>query len=70
MLTRQHLTSLVIVLALALAGCGQKDSAQQEPDCKNPSTQEEKQKCAHKEATEPRIAPTEKPKNWLELNKP
>jgi predicted small lipoprotein YifL len=67
---RLHLATLAIVFASALAGCGQKESSQQEPDCKSPSTQEEKQKCAHKEATEPRISPTEKPKNWLEFNKP
>lgn len=60
-----HLAALAIVFASVLAGCGQR-----EPDCKNPRNQEEKQQCAHKAATEPRISPTEKPKNWLEFNKP
>jgi|JI8StandDraft_2_1071088.scaffolds.fasta_scaffold722839_2 predicted small lipoprotein YifL len=64
-MNRLHPAALALVFVALLAGCGQKEP--QEPDCKNPSTQEEKQKCAHKESTEPRIAPTEKPKNWLEV---
>ena len=66
-MNRLHPAALAIVFVALLAGCGQKEPGQQEPDCKHPSTQEEKQKCAHKESTEPRIAPTEKPKNWLEV---
>ncbi len=53
------------LLALMASGCGQR-----ELDCKNPRNQEEKQQCAHKESTESRIAPTEKPKNWLDLTDP
>lgn len=64
-MNRLHPAALAIVFVALLAGCGQ-----QEPDCKNPRTQEDKQKCANKEATESRISPTEKPKNWLEFNRP
>jgi hypothetical protein len=64
-MNRLHPAALAIVFVALLAGCGQ-----QEPDCKNPRNKEEKQQCAHKEATEPRITPTEKPKNWLEYHKP
>lgn len=57
--------TIVVVTALMVSGC-----AQHELDCKNPSNQEERQQCAHKASTESRIAPTEKPKNWLELTDP
>lgn len=60
MTTRQLITTAMILGVLS--GCGQR-----ELDCKNPRNPEEKQHCAHKEATEPRISPTEKPKNWLEV---
>jgi predicted small lipoprotein YifL len=66
-MNRLHPAALAIVFVAMLSGCGQKEPSQQEPDCKSPGTQEEKQKCAHKESTEPRIAPTEKPKNWLDV---
>lgn len=61
-MNRLHPAAQAIVFAALLAGCGQR-----EPDCKNPRNQEEEQQCARKESTEPRIAPTEKPKNWLEV---
>lgn len=53
------------VVTLLASGCGQR-----EPDCENPRDQEERQQCAHKASTESRIAPTEQPKNWLELTNP
>ncbi len=55
----------VAVMALLASGCGQR-----ELDCENPRNQEERQQCAHKASTESRIAPTEQPKNWLELTEP
>lgn len=63
----KHITPLIFAVAVALlvSGCGQR-----ELDCKKPSNQEEQQQCAHKASTESRIAPTEKPKNWLELTNP
>lgn len=63
----KHITPLAVALVVALlaSGCGQR-----ELDCKNPRNQEEQQQCAHKASTESRIAPTEKPKNWLELTDP
>jgi uncharacterized protein YecT (DUF1311 family) len=59
---RSHCAALAFILATVLAGCDQR-----EPDCTNPKTQDDKQQCAHKESTEGRIKPTEKPKNWLEV---
>lgn len=56
---------VVVATALLVSGCGQ-----HELDCKSPRNQEERQQCAHKASTESRIAPTEKPKNWLELTDP
>lgn len=63
----KHITPLVFAVATALlvTGCGQRAL-----DCKKPNSQEEQQQCAHKASTESRIAPTEKPKNWLELTNP
>ena len=55
----------VVVATLSASACGQR-----ELDCKDPKNPEEQQKCAHKASTESRIAPTEKPKNWLELTDP
>ncbi len=62
-----HINRLVLasVVALLMAGCSQQDT-----DCDNPSTTEQKQRCAHQASTESRIAPTEKPKNWLDLTDP
>ena len=58
--------AVAMFVALLVSGCSQR-----EPDCKNPRSQEEQQQCdAHKSSTESRIAPTEKPKNWLELTDP
>ncbi len=63
-----HITPVAVamVVALLISGCSQR-----ELDCKNPRSQEEQQQCdARKSSTESRIAPTEKPKNWLELTDP
>ena len=57
--------ALVSIVAMLMAGC-----SQQNTDCDNPSTTEQKQQCAHQASTESRIAPTEKPKNWLDLTDP
>ncbi len=57
--------AVVVATALLVSGCGK-----HELDCKSPRNQEERQQCAHKASTESRIAPTEKPKNWLELTDP
>jgi outer membrane biogenesis lipoprotein LolB len=58
--------AVAMVVALLLFGC-----SQPELDCKNPRNAEERQQCAaHQSSTESRIAPTEKPKNWLELTDP
>jgi hypothetical protein len=58
--------AVAVVVALLASGCGQR-----ELDCKSPRNQEEERQCAaHKSSTESRIAPTEKPKNWLELTDP
>lgn len=57
--------AITFIVALMASGCGQR-----ELDCKNPRNEEEQQKCNHKAPTESRIAPTEKPKNWLELTDP
>ena len=54
--------AVAIIAALLTPGCGQR-----ELDCKVPRNQEEQQQCTHKASTENRIAPTEKPKNWLDL---
>lgn len=56
------LVAAVIIAALLASGCGQR-----ELDCKAPRSQDERQQCAHKASAEDRIAPTEKPKNWLDL---
>lgn len=63
----KYISPLAVVGAtvLLVSGCGQ-----HELDCKSPRNQEERQQCAHKASTESRIAPTEKPKNWLELTAP
>jgi PBP1b-binding outer membrane lipoprotein LpoB len=64
----KHITPVAVamIVALLVSGCSQR-----ELDCKNPRSQEEQQQCdAHKSSTESRIAPTEKPKNWLELTDP
>jgi hypothetical protein len=59
-----HLLRVTVASAFAalLVGCDH-----HELDCAKPRTHEEQQQCAHKESTEGRIAPTEKPKNWLEI---
>lgn len=59
------LLSAVAATALLVSGCGS-----HELDCTTPRNQEEQQQCAHKESTKSRIAPTEQPKNWLELTDP
>ncbi|MEO5793725.1 MAG: hypothetical protein ABIP34_01495 [Rhodoferax sp.] len=59
------LVAAAVVAALLASGCGQR-----ELDCKAPRNQEEQEQCAHKTSTEDRIAPTEKPKNWLYLTNP
>ena len=65
-----HVKKLTLVVAAGVAailasGCGRR-----ELDCKAPRNHEEQQQCAHKASTEDRIAPTEKPKNWLDLTNP
>ena len=59
------LVATAVIAALLASGCGQR-----ELDCKAPRDQDERQQCAHKASTEDRIAPTEKPKNWLDLTNP
>lgn len=59
------LVAVAVIAALLASGCGQR-----ELDCKAPRDQDERQQCAHKTSTEDRIAPTEKPKNWLDLTNP
>ena len=59
------LVAVAVIAALLASGCGQR-----ELDCKAPRNQEERQQCANKASTEDRIAPTEKPKNWLDLTNP
>lgn len=63
----KHIILLVIVAVVAFwaSGCGQREF-----DCNTPRNREEQQQCAHKASTESRIAPTEKPKNWLDLTDP
>ncbi len=62
-----HFKSLALasVVAMLMLGC-----SQQNTDSDNPSTTAQKQQCAHQASTESRIAPTEKPKNWLDLTDP
>lgn len=59
------LVAVAVITAFLASGCGQ-----HELDCKAPRNQDERQQCAHKASAEDRIAPTEKPKNWLDLTNP
>lgn len=57
--------ALTAVVAILVSGCDQQDL-----DCQHPITQEQRQQCAPQRSKESRIAPTEKPKNWLDLTNP
>jgi hypothetical protein len=59
------LVAIAIIAALLTSGCSRR-----ELDCKTPRNQDEQQQCAHKASTEDRIAPTQKPQNWLDLTNP
>lgn len=62
----KHIQICIFVASLGfvVSGCGQR-----ELDCNHPRSQKEQQECAKQGSEEGPIKPTEKPKDWLDLNK-